>query len=135
MLGDSDSWSTPSESTSTMGLGSGDISSGDSFITPTIQSVTSEPPTSPVHMTQLSEWLDSTQTWESHFTRWESFVKSQSGLQLPDSSVTDIIDRLDNTTQASAVRENSRKWISLVNIWGQTYDTYVDMFSGVCPNL
>ena len=109
--------------------------SGDNVLSPTI---TSEPPTSPADTTQYSrlpEWLESTRSWGNDFTQFESFARSQSGLQLPDSMSNNIIGRLNNRTAAAAVRANSAEWISLLNDWRQGYDTYVGTFSELCSNL
>ena len=127
---------TPQDSASGSPPGSMEpTGSGDNMLLPTI---TSEPPTSPADTTtqysRLPEWLESTRSWSSDFTQWESFARSQSGLELPDSTSNNIVGRLNNGTAAAAVRANSAEWISLLNDWRQGYDTYAGTFSGLCPN-
>ena len=109
-----------------MGFGSGDVTSQpllDPSITPTIQD------------SHLTEWLISTASWKNDYIQWESFARSESGLQLPDSMVCDIVNRFNNSVRASIVRENSAAWFSLLNNWRQGYDTYVGTFSGLCPKF
>ena len=107
-----------------MGSGTGD---GISLLDP------STPPTQDSQST--TEWLTSTASWKNNYIQWESFVRSESGLQLPDSTVCDIVDRFNNSVRAPIVRENSAAWYSLLNNWRQGYDTYTGTFNGLCPNF
>ena len=96
------------------------------------------PSTTPMVATQgpqSTEWLASTASWKNNYIQWESFARSESGLQLPDSIVCDIVDRFNDSVRASIVRENSAAWYSLLNNWRQGYDTYTGTFSGLCPNI
>ena len=115
--------------------------SGDGVSLPTMEPlrpITTEPPMPPRdtnRTSQLSEWLESTWSWGGDFTRWETFARSQSGLQLDDSISSHIIDRLNNGVDASTVRSNSAEWVSLLSDWREGYDTYTGTFSGLCPKL
>ena len=125
---DSGSGSLPTLSPDSMVPGSGDATSQPLL----------EPSTTPTLTTQdsqLPEWLTSMVSWENDYVQWESFARSESGLQLPDSTVGDIIDRFNNSVQASVVRENSAAWFSLLINWRQGYDIYTGTFSGICPRL
>lgn len=128
------SGSLPSLSPSTTAMSSGD---GIPSTTQPLYPITAEPPSPelPEQDSQLSEWLVSTRSWGDDFTQWESFVQSQSGLQLPDLSISDIIARLSNSTVASATRTNSAEWLSLLNNWLQGYDTHAGTFSRLCPKF
>jgi hypothetical protein len=94
-----------------------------------------EPPATPIPDSQSTEWLTSSASWKNDYIQWESFARSESGLQLPDSTVCDIVNRFNDSVRASIVRENSAAWFSLLNNWRQGYDTYTGTFSGLCPNV
>lgn len=97
-----------------------------------------EPSATPVitsRNSQLSQWLTSSASWKNDYVQWESFARSESGLQLPDSTVCDIVNRFNNSLRASDVRQNSAAWFSLLTNWRQGYDTYNGTFHGLCPNL
>ena len=110
--------------------GSGDLidpGSGDDVL------MTSEPPASTENTTAVSEWLESIQSWGSDLSQWRSFVESESGLALPDSSTDDSIARLNEGVRATDVRANSREWFTILSDWGQDYTAYTQSFSEMCP--
>lgn len=112
-----------------------DSSSSDA-VDVTYPTMTTGPSTTPTTQDlQISEWLSSTLSWGSDFTQWESFARSQSGLQLPSSTINEITVSLENAVEAATVRANSAAWLSLLNNWNQGYGTYTGTFSGVCPQL